>query len=118
MKNRSWNTGGACPDRSRRNARASKLIVSVLLIAALLVLCSVGGAQTTKRTIVHPGKLLDVTTGKTLAAQAIVVEGDKIVSVSPASEIKPSPEDRVIDLPNATALPGLIDAHTHLTFNP
>ena len=57
-------------------------------------------------------------TGKILAGQVIVVEGGQIASVGPVSEIKPSPGDGAIDLPNATVLPGLIDAHTHLTFNP
>ena len=56
--------------------------------------------------------------GKLQTNQAVVIEGDKIVSVGPASEIKTSTADTLIDLPNATVLPGLIDAHTHLTFNP
>src|SRR5947209_4508120 len=71
-----------------------------------------------KRTIIHAGKLLDVKTGKIESNQAIVIEGDKIVSVGPASAVKSSAGDQVIELPNATVLPGLIDAHTHLTFNP
>ncbi len=51
-----------------------------------------------------------------LSDQAIVIEGDKIVSVGPASAAPA--EASTINLPNATVLPGLIDAHTHLTFNP
>src|SRR5205085_10003625 len=50
--------------------------------------------------------------------RSIAIEGDKISSVGPVSAVKASTNDRVIDLPNATVLPGLIDAHTHLTFNP
>jgi imidazolonepropionase-like amidohydrolase len=88
---------------------------------ALLLLATFGSAsaqQSAKRTIVRAGKLLDVKSGKTQANQVIVIVGDKIVSVGPASEIKPSSTDTLIDLSNATVLPGLIDAHTHLTFNP
>jgi len=44
-----------------------------------------------------------------------VIEDDKIVSVGPAADVKPAPGTETIDLPNATVLPGLIDAHTHLT---
>jgi imidazolonepropionase-like amidohydrolase len=87
----------------------------------LLLLATFGSAsaqQSGKRTIVRAGKLLDVKSGKTQANQVIVIVGDKIVSVGPASEIKPSSTDTLIDLSNATVLPGLIDAHTHLTFNP
>ncbi len=62
--------------------------------------------------------MLDVKTGNILANQAIVIAGDKIVSVEPAASVKASPDAVLVDLPNATVLPGLIDAHTHLTFNP
>jgi imidazolonepropionase-like amidohydrolase len=71
-----------------------------------------------KRTIVRAGKLLDVKTGKLETNQAVVIEADKIVSVGPASAVNASPGDVIVNLPNATVLPGLIDAHTHLTFNP
>src|SRR5205807_9399504 len=50
--------------------------------------------------------------------QAIVIQGDKIASVGPAESVAASPSDRNIDLRSVTVLPGLIDAHTHLTFNP
>jgi imidazolonepropionase-like amidohydrolase len=59
-----------------------------------------------------------VKTGRVETNQAIVIEGDKIVSVGAVSAVKSSSTDIAIDLPDATVLPGLIDAHTHLTFNP
>jgi len=68
--------------------------------------------------LVRTGRLLDVKTGKIATDQVIVIERDKIVSVGPASSVKASASHRTIDLPSATVLPGLIDAHTHLTFNP
>jgi imidazolonepropionase-like amidohydrolase len=92
---------------------------SWLSIVMLIALSGAGLAQSTgKRTIIHAGKLLDVKTGKLENNQAIVVQGDKIVSVGPASSVQSSPDNNTIELPNATVLPGLIDAHTHLTFNP
>jgi len=72
--------------------------------------------QASKRVVVRAGRLLDVKTGKTLTDQAIVIEGDKIVSVGPAPAASASAT--TINLPNATVLPGLIDAHTHITFDP
>jgi imidazolonepropionase-like amidohydrolase len=69
------------------------------------------------RVVIRAGRVLDVKTGNLLTNQAIVIEGDKIVSLGPASSAKVTGAT-VIDLPNATVLPGLIDAHTHLTANP
>ena len=98
------------------------VVIMVLFVAAFSVTTLFGQSATTKAAssktvIVHAGKLLDVKTGKTLANQTIVIHDDKIASVS--SENAQAPDGAtVIDLPNATVLPGLIDAHTHLTFNP
>jgi imidazolonepropionase-like amidohydrolase len=73
-------------------------------------------AQAPKRTVVHPGKLLDVRTGELRSNQAIVIEGEKIIQVAPANEVKSAQGDTTIDLPDGTILPGLIDMHTHITF--
>jgi imidazolonepropionase-like amidohydrolase len=75
------------------------------------------GQQSAPRVVIRAGHVLDVKSGKMLSDQAIVIEGDKIVGVGPASAT-PAPDATTINLPNATVLPGLIDAHTHLTFNP
>ncbi|MBZ5600403.1 MAG: amidohydrolase family protein [Acidobacteriia bacterium] len=98
------------------NRVARYLFVSTLL--AVLLPNGLLSAQTaaTRRVVVRAGKLLDVKTGRTLSDQAIVIEGDKIVSVGPASDAPAGAT--TINLPNATVLPGLIDAHTHITFNP
>ncbi len=106
-------------EHSWKFSAASFCGMTFLIAMSLIILTATTSAQqTTKRTIVHAGKLLDVKTGKVLTNQAIVIEGGKIVSVVATSEAKASAGDKVVDLPNATVLPGLIDAHTHLTFNP
>jgi imidazolonepropionase-like amidohydrolase len=46
--------------------------------------------------------------------QVILVEGTRIVQVGPASEVHIPPDTEVLDLSNATVLPGLIDGHTHI----
>jgi imidazolonepropionase-like amidohydrolase len=95
---------------------------SRFLPAVMLMTCWVFGQSAntpaSRRVVVRAGHILDVKTGNLLSGQAIVIEGDKIVSVGPAAEAKLSPATQTIDLPNATVLPGLIDAHTHLTFDP
>src|SRR6266496_5606385 len=88
------------------------------IVLCSLALLSAAAWSQTKRTVIHAGKLLDVRSGNTLADQAIVIEGGKIVSVGPMSAAKLSGNEQRIELGSATLLPGLIDAHTHLTFNP
>jgi imidazolonepropionase-like amidohydrolase len=70
------------------------------------------------RVVIRAGHVLEVKTGNMLSGQAIVIEGDKIVSVAMWVDTKIPANTTIIDLPNATVLPGLIDAHTHLTFDP
>jgi imidazolonepropionase-like amidohydrolase len=74
--------------------------------------------QKTRTVVVHAGHALDVKTGKMLADQTFLIENGKIVSAGPSSEAKAPADALRIDLPEATVLPGLIDAHTHLTMDP
>jgi imidazolonepropionase-like amidohydrolase len=69
------------------------------------------------RTLIRPGRVLDVRTGQMRTGQVVVVEADRIVQVAPAASIAPAAADTTIELPGATLLPGLIDMHTHLTFD-
>jgi imidazolonepropionase-like amidohydrolase len=89
-----------------------------IVLCGLAILSATAWGQQAKRTVIHAGKLLDVRSGNTLSDQAIVIEGGKILSVGPMSAAKLSGNEQRIELGSATLLPGLIDAHTHLTFNP
>ena len=96
-----------------------KLYRWTFVFALLGLVVSLGWAQTAapvKTVVLRAGRMLDVKSGKTLTGQTIVIQGDKIATVGAAAQV---PADAtVIDLPNATILPGLIDAHTHITFTP
>jgi imidazolonepropionase-like amidohydrolase len=67
--------------------------------------------------VVHAGRLLDVKSGHWLLNQNIVIEGGKIARVE-AGAAPAGPGATLIDLQNASVLPGLIDAHVHLTLKP
>src|SRR6266404_5460818 len=70
-------------------------------------------APAPKTIVIRAGRLLDVKTGKTLTNQIIVVQGDKIATVGAGTQVPDGAQ--LVDLSNATVLPGLIDAHTHIT---
>ncbi len=72
-------------------------------------------SQQSRVTAVKAGKLFDPISGKMLPNQVILVEGERITAVGPASATPLPPGAVVIDLSQATVLPGLIDGHVHLT---
>jgi imidazolonepropionase-like amidohydrolase len=69
-------------------------------------------AQAPQRIVLRAARMLDVEAGRIVPNARVVIEGDRIQAVNPAT----LPDGaRIIDLGNVTLMPGLIDAHTHLT---
>ena len=67
-----------------------------------------------KTIAIRAGHLFDSKSGQALANQVVVIQGDRIAEVGPASSVKIPPGAEVIDLSRSYVLPGLIDAHTHM----
>ena len=63
---------------------------------------------------IRAGRLFDSLTGRMLTKQVILVQGQKIADVGPEGTLKIPAGTRVIDLSQATVLPGFIDTHTHV----
>ena len=84
--------------------------------AGLITVAMAAGAA--EAGAVHCGKLLDVRSGKMLSDQTVVFD-DKgtITAVGPSAAVKLPDGVRARELGNLTCLPGLIDAHVHLTAN-
>ena len=93
-------------------------LIRTCLAVLLLVFCVIGfraqaspDAKTVKA--VRFGKLWDAK-GKLWTNAIVIVDGDRTRSVTTdASEIPSGAE--IVDLSKYTGLPGLIDAHTHMT---
>src|SRR5713101_1525600 len=74
------------------------LCVGVIIAANLAMMLGAPAtiraqAPASKRTVIRPGRMLDVRTGELRANQAIVVEGEKITQIAPASEVKAAAGD-------------------------
>jgi imidazolonepropionase-like amidohydrolase len=100
----------------RQISRRGIATATVLIALAAMAITANAQAPVPKRTVLRAGRVLNVRTGELKANQAIVIEADKIVKIAPSSEVTAAAGDTTIDLPDATVLPGLIDMHTHLTF--
>jgi len=102
----------AVPSSTRRRLAPSAL--------ALLVLGAIAGAQPAIATepvlALRAARVLDVREGRLLSDATVLVADGKIVAVGAAIAIPPGATVR--ELGDATLLPGLIDAHTHLTVDP
>jgi imidazolonepropionase-like amidohydrolase len=72
-------------------------------------------AQTAQVTVLRAARLLDVKTGSEITNAVVIIDGARIKQVGTNLQV-PSGA-KVIDLGNATLLPGFIDVHTHLLQN-
>lgn len=91
----------------------------IVLIAVLFLGTMVSFAQTkvpAPVVLIKAGRLIDVRGGRVLENQGILLEGERIKSVGPLAAIQRSAPStaRIVDLSNATVLPGLADCHTHI----
>ena len=94
--------------------RVSALLLTFILVSGV----SLAQSPTKETVLIKAGKMVDVRSGRVLTDQAILIEGGRIKQVGSAQSIQAPAGARVIDLSNATVLPGLIDCHTHLTLEP
>jgi len=91
----------------------SKCVLSAVLL--ILAASAVLSAQAPQVVAVRARRMFDPKSGTNLTNQVVLISGDKITDVGSANTLKIPVGAKVIDLTQATVLPGLIDGHVHLT---
>jgi len=89
--------------------------IRVLAVLSLIIPATVDAqapSQAAHRVVIHAGRLIDGNSDKAIENAWILIEGDKIVSVSAGGSAPAGAE--LIDLTKSTVLPGFIDTHTHV----
>jgi len=107
--------GISCHRRFRRTMLAACALFSVIAVFFTQD-ASAEDTKPSQTVIVRAGRLFDPQAGRMLDRPVIVIVGNKINSVSNGNPPSISGAT-LIDLGDATLLPGLIDVHTHLTFD-
>jgi imidazolonepropionase-like amidohydrolase len=88
------------------------------IVTLTLALVAAGVAQGQGSILLKPARVFDGVSMECHSDWVVVVKGERIESVGPSADIQVSSDARVIDLPRATLLPGLIEAHSHLYLHP
>jgi imidazolonepropionase-like amidohydrolase len=96
--------------------RLSVAVAAIGLLLARELQAQAKGGPAPHRVAIRAARLIDGKGGPPLTNAVVLVEGDRITQVG--SQLSVPTGTDVIDLGNATLLPGLIDCHTHLTMQP
>jgi imidazolonepropionase-like amidohydrolase len=87
----------------------------ITLLALLIFIFLAAASQAAAATkVIRLGKLIDGT-GRVITNAVVVVEDDRVQRVA-SGNVPIPPGAEVIDLSRYTGIPGLIDAHTHITY--
>jgi imidazolonepropionase-like amidohydrolase len=87
--------------------------VNLFAAVALTAVSAAATAAHAEDVVIHAGKLLDGLSKTPRSQVSILIHDDRIVGVE-SGYVSPAGA-RIIDLSNATVLPGLIDCHVHIT---
>jgi imidazolonepropionase-like amidohydrolase len=93
--------------------------ILVFIFISILLLIAEAKAQTIDKENIYVLKPTRIFDGENLLENYwVIVKGEKIEAVKKASEISIPKNAIIIDLPNQTLLPGLIEGHSHLLLHP
>jgi imidazolonepropionase-like amidohydrolase len=76
------------------------------------------GTQNTAVQLLKPARVFTAEDGKIHEGWVVLVRGERIAEVGPASQVHAPEGSKAIELPGTTLLPGLMDIHSHIFLHP
>jgi imidazolonepropionase-like amidohydrolase len=103
-------------------------VLAIIFAAGLFLVGSVMGlgGQSERRAqqqeaavyLLKPARVFDGESAQLHEGWVVLVRGEKIEAVGSPGEIKAPDNAKVVELPGATLMPGLIEAHSHVLLHP
>ena len=100
--------------RTKAISPQTALLAAILIPAALSAL----PVAAQEVTAIRAGRLIDGTGQPARENQVVIVRGERIDAVGDASAVAIPDGARVVDLSGHTVMPGIVDAHAHLSIRP
>jgi imidazolonepropionase-like amidohydrolase len=100
--------------KRQRTTDRSRWILALIVTTAALTVAAETGSQSGD-VFVRTARWLDPASGELRGPVVVRVSGGRIASLVAATELERASAEPVLDLGSATLVPGLIDAHVHLT---
>jgi len=101
-------------EQKRRSDHAGRWLLFLLLLWPH----STWAQSVPSRILITGANVLDADGQRLLEGRHVLIEGDRIKKVAPATYIEDSEGVQTIDANNLTLLPGLIELHAHLLLHP
>ena len=92
-------------------ARLTRVLATLVLVSPA-VAAQQPAPPASQSVVLRAARMLDVENGRIVPNARVLIEGDRITGVNPASVPAGA---RVVDLGDVTLLPGFMDMHTHLS---
>ena len=83
-------------------------------LAALVAGVAAAPVTGAEKTVLRADRLLDVEAERMLNGHAVLISDGRIEAVGPADDLPNAEGAEIVDLGDATLLPGLLDSHVHL----
>ena len=94
------------------------MFTRTLVFACAVAVLTAPSAVAAQVTAIRAGRLIDGTGAPARENQIVLVRDGRIESVGPAGDVAIPADATVVDLSGQTVMPGIIDAHAHLSIRP